>query len=107
MQAQLAELKLADYITQDCGNLITRAVTHACIVEQKPFLLELDANEAAYAVGQQRTNLPAANIEVLKNEVRLLVLAYGQSLKKIFREGLPEPARSVGLPSVGGSIRPA
>lgn len=93
MQVQMAEVKLADHITQDCGNLITRAITHACIVDQKPFLLELDASEAAFVVGQQRTNLPSVHIGALKNEVRLLTLAYSQALEKIFREGLPPLAR--------------
>lgn len=92
MQAQTAESKLADFITQDCGNLLTRSITHACIVAQKPYLLEFESHEAKFSIGQQRTQLPAMHISALRNFVRPLATEYAQALDHIFKHGLPASA---------------
>lgn len=104
MQPQSAELKLADFITQDCGNLMTRSITHACIVAQKPYLLEFEAHEAKFSTGQQRTQLPAMHISTLRNHVRPMATEYSQALDHIFRQGTPpSPTR----PVIGRGVRPA
>lgn len=104
MQPQSAELKLADFIAQDCGNLMTRSITHACIVAQKPYLLEFEAHEARFAIGLQRTQLPAMHISTLRNHVRPLASEYGQTLEHIFRQGMPPSSIR---PGVVKSVRPA
>ncbi|RYX93630.1 MAG: hypothetical protein EOO28_17710 [Comamonadaceae bacterium] len=100
MQPQSAELKLADFISQDCGNLMTRSITHACIVAQKPYLLEFEGYEARFSIGQQRTQLPAMHISTLRNHVRPLASEYGLTLEHIFKQGMPpSPARTVAVKS--------
>ncbi|RYG10538.1 MAG: hypothetical protein EON92_12465, partial [Burkholderiales bacterium] len=103
MQAQSAELKLADVITQDCSNLITRVVTHACIVAHKPYLLELEPHEVPFAAIQHRADLPPADITSLKGQVGQIAMAYSQALEQIFKEGLPAPASLPGARSAARS----